>query len=65
MPIKKRRKTKPAHPSADLALIVAIDNIKPERLLALYRGAKKGAYPFFKDPYAMIYLRKRISRITD
>jgi hypothetical protein len=64
MPIKKRRQTKSAHTSADPDLIAAIDSIKPERLLALYRGAKKGAYPFFKDPYAMIYLRKRIDKGT-
>lgn len=32
-------------------------------LLALYRVAKtSGAYPFFKDPYAMIALRKEVEK---
>jgi hypothetical protein len=35
------------------------------RLLALYRIAKnkaKGAYPFFRDPYEMIALRKEVEK---
>lgn len=35
------------------------------RLLALYRVAKdktKGAYPFFRDPYAMIALRNEVEK---
>lgn len=38
----------------------------PTHLLrALYRIAKdegKGAYPFFRDPYAMIALRKEVEK---
>lgn len=38
-----------------------------KRLQALYRIAKsqtKGAYPFFRDPHAMIALRNEVEKRT-
>lgn len=40
---------------------MTLDHLKPQHIAALHRIAKnpkKGVYPFFHDPKAMIALRK-------